>query len=238
MSVQDLRIGRAWISRATSYDAPLVRLAFPQSLPHRDVIPPFPGLGMAPFFPMEIRLVCRYFDALEEVAAVREAEAKGHFMPDWVPFSASDECQLCKADFSWASTSRSEVLCLPPMFRVVPAIESLVHSLRCCSEWMAWLLKNWGGGEGGGNDPDGGSQALMCCFFFLFFLSSVGVSLASSVASGMRRLNDSAISTTVVCAGSWCATLARGTARHSLGLASWSLRGSAIVASTELTRQN
>lgn len=30
-------------------------------------------------------------------------------MPEWVPFSASEECQLCKADFSWASTSRSEV---------------------------------------------------------------------------------------------------------------------------------
>ncbi|CAM9302396.1 unnamed protein product [Pylaiella littoralis] len=49
-----------------------------------------------------------YFDALEEIAAVRAAEAKGEFMPDWVPFSESEVCQLCKADFSWASTSKSE----------------------------------------------------------------------------------------------------------------------------------
>eukprot|EP00752_Nemacystus_decipiens_P001837 g1772.t1 len=49
-----------------------------------------------------------YFDALEEIATVREAEAKGEFMPDWVPFSESEVCQLCKADFSWASTSKSE----------------------------------------------------------------------------------------------------------------------------------
>lgn len=54
-------------------------------------------------------LLCRYFDALEEVAAVRIAEANGQAMPEWVPFSASEECQLCKADFSWASTSSSEV---------------------------------------------------------------------------------------------------------------------------------
>lgn len=51
----------------------------------------------------------RYFDALEEIAAVRAAEVKGEFMPDWVPFSESEVCQLCKADFSWASTSKSEV---------------------------------------------------------------------------------------------------------------------------------
>lgn len=50
-----------------------------------------------------------YFDALEEIAAVREAEAKGEFMPEWVPYSESEVCQLCKADFSWASTSKSEV---------------------------------------------------------------------------------------------------------------------------------
>lgn len=50
-----------------------------------------------------------YFDALEEIAAVREAEAKGEFMPEWVPFSESEVCQLCEADFSWASTSKSEV---------------------------------------------------------------------------------------------------------------------------------
>ncbi|CAB1111040.1 unnamed protein product [Ectocarpus sp. CCAP 1310/34] len=50
----------------------------------------------------------RYFDALEEIAAVRAAEAKGEFMPEWVPFSESEVCQLCKADFSWASTSKSE----------------------------------------------------------------------------------------------------------------------------------
>ncbi|CAM9679024.1 unnamed protein product [Scytosiphon promiscuus] len=49
-----------------------------------------------------------YFDALEEIAAVRTAEAKGEYMPDWVPFSESEVCQLCKADFSWASTSKSE----------------------------------------------------------------------------------------------------------------------------------
>eukprot|EP00903_Cladosiphon_okamuranus_P008039 g7754.t1 len=49
-----------------------------------------------------------YFDALEEIAAVREAEAKGEFMPEWAPFSESEVCQLCKADFSWASTSKSE----------------------------------------------------------------------------------------------------------------------------------
>lgn len=50
-----------------------------------------------------------YFDALEEIAAVRAAEAKGEFMPDWVPYSESEVCQLCKSDFSWASTSKSEV---------------------------------------------------------------------------------------------------------------------------------
>ena len=51
----------------------------------------------------------RYFDALQEIAAVRVAEANGEVMPDWVPFSDFEVCQLCKADFSWASTSRSEV---------------------------------------------------------------------------------------------------------------------------------
>ncbi|CAM9340264.1 unnamed protein product [Laminaria digitata] len=49
-----------------------------------------------------------YFDALQEIAAVRMAEANGEVMPDWVPFSDFEVCQLCKADFSWASTSRSE----------------------------------------------------------------------------------------------------------------------------------
>ncbi|CBJ27220.1 Zinc finger FYVE domain-containing protein [Ectocarpus siliculosus] len=49
-----------------------------------------------------------YFDALEEIAAVRTAEAKGEFMPDWVPFSEFEVSQLCKADFWWASTSKSE----------------------------------------------------------------------------------------------------------------------------------
>ena len=51
----------------------------------------------------------RYFDALQEIAAVRVAEANGEVMPDWVPFSDFEVCQLCKSDFSWASTSRSEV---------------------------------------------------------------------------------------------------------------------------------
>ena len=51
----------------------------------------------------------RYFDALQEIATVRVAEANGEVMPDWVPFSDFEVCQLCKADFSWASTSRSEV---------------------------------------------------------------------------------------------------------------------------------
>ena len=40
---------------------------------------------------------------------MRVAEANGEVMPDWVPFSDFEVCQLCKADFSWASTSRSEV---------------------------------------------------------------------------------------------------------------------------------
>lgn len=40
---------------------------------------------------------------------MRVAEANGDVMPEWVPYSESDECQLCKADFTWASTSKSEV---------------------------------------------------------------------------------------------------------------------------------
>lgn len=64
-----------------------------------------------------------YFDALEEIAAVRVAEAKGEFMPEWVPFSESEVCQLCKADFSWASTSKSEVS---------PCRYSLLTLLRVC----------------------------------------------------------------------------------------------------------
>lgn len=65
----------------------------------------WPWLKLPPLHPC----LRSYFDALEEIAAVRVAEAKGEVMPDWVPYSASEVCQLCKADFSWASTSRSEV---------------------------------------------------------------------------------------------------------------------------------
>lgn len=64
-----------------------------------------------------------YFDALEEIADVREAEAKGEFMPDWVPFSESEVCQLCKADFSWASTSKSEVR----------RVSNIVQTFRHCN---------------------------------------------------------------------------------------------------------
>lgn len=72
---------------------------------------------MCVVFPLFASVFCvfvfslnRYFDALQEIAAVRAAEANGGVMPDWVPFSDSEECQLCKADFSWASTSNSEVI--------------------------------------------------------------------------------------------------------------------------------
>lgn len=89
-----------------------------------------------------------YFDALEEIAAVRVAEAKGEFMPEWVPFSESEVCQLCKADFSWASTSKSEVrsdafnifpkLNVPPLFfRPSPEKAPLRSGRSWCDRFLS-----------------------------------------------------------------------------------------------------
>lgn len=78
-------------------------------LPARASSSPFPLFALAMVLLFRRNHPKRYFDALEEIAAVRAAEAKGEFMPEWVPFSESEVCQLCKADFSWASTSKSEV---------------------------------------------------------------------------------------------------------------------------------
>lgn len=66
---------------------------------------------------------------------MRAAEAKGEFMPDWVPFSESEVCQLCKADFSWASTSKSEVRGVPR----VAVWGSVCRALGLSCSFVGWV---------------------------------------------------------------------------------------------------
>eukprot|EP00639_Heterosigma_akashiwo_P032772 CAMPEP_0194736996 /NCGR_PEP_ID=MMETSP0296-20130528/79443_1 /TAXON_ID=39354 /ORGANISM="Heterosigma akashiwo, Strain CCMP2393" /LENGTH=106 /DNA_ID=CAMNT_0039646773 /DNA_START=103 /DNA_END=424 /DNA_ORIENTATION=+ len=47
----------------------------------------------------------KYFSALFEVRDVRAAREAP---PAWVPFDATDRCQVCAAEFTWASTSSSD----------------------------------------------------------------------------------------------------------------------------------
>ncbi|CAM9182557.1 unnamed protein product [Chrysoparadoxa australica] len=48
-----------------------------------------------------------YFEGILECLDVQKARAMGYEPPQWVPFSASETCQACGSDFTWASTSRS-----------------------------------------------------------------------------------------------------------------------------------
>lgn len=93
----------------------------------------------------------RYYVALKEVMAVRKAEARGAVVPEWVPFSACNECQLCKADFFWASTLRSEVRCSLPdgdipcqgltAVRAETLRASVLHGSRTSRLKIVWLAE-------------------------------------------------------------------------------------------------
>lgn len=70
--------------------------------------------------------------------AVRKAEAAGARVPEWVPYSASDHCQLCRADFFWGSTLRSEVRRYE---------DGVLHEMRCvCCRRKG--VEEGGGGAG------------------------------------------------------------------------------------------